>query len=273
MIQRKLEKYQNKVNKIINMLNIYNLNLLGGAGSLPPGLVYPQEPSCSISNSSTKIIKAHGALNGKQFLLHNGTNIITLVEVGETCPFSELVETQLTIFYESGRTLFTENDTTNTLTEDAKLFIDRIDSSMMTFGIDERTGDRLKFRDKYIIKNHVGTVEGLSVNDSLLSFRGPYCNDASCSINCINRNHMGTITSKRNVKPLWYGEKETTDGAGRPTKVLIKYPIGDVLLSDLIYKEGQGTYILFSCRSLVSGLSSASVKLTRETSDLPRYAH
>lgn len=268
MSKRKLEKYENKINKIINILKTYNTNLSGGDGSFPPGLVYPQEPTCSISTSSTKIIKAHGALTGKQFSLREGTNIITLVAVGDTCPFSELIETHLTIFYESGKTLFTENDTTNILTDDAKLFIERFDSSRLTFGIDEKTGDRLKFADKYVIRNHVGTIEGLLVNDSVLSFTGPHCNDASCSINCINKNDLGIITSTRNVKPMWYGNKKTTDGAGRSTEKLMHYPINSVLLSDLIYKEGQGTYILFSCRSFVSGMPTASVKLTRQTSNL-----
>jgi hypothetical protein len=268
MSKRKLEKYENKINKIINILKTCNTNLLGGAGSFPPGLVYPQEPTCSISTSSTKIIKTHGALTGKQFSLREGTNIITLVAVGDTCPFSELIETHITLFYESGKTLFTENDTTNVLTDDAKLFIERFDSSRLTFGIDEMTGDRLKFRDRYVIRNHVGTVEGLLVNDSVLSFTGPHCNDVSCSINCINRDSVGIITSTRNVKPMWYGNKETTDGAGRPTEKLMHYPINNVLLSDLIYKEGQGTYILFSCRSFIPGVPAVAVRSMRQTSDL-----
>lgn len=252
MYRHKLEKYKDKINKIVDVMS-------GGSDTLPIGLAYPQEPTCNISPLSTKIIKAHGALTGEQFLIYEGVRIITVVNVGELCPLSEIIETNLTHFYERGYTLFTDNDTTNILTENGSHFLSWA-NTYLRFG----DGDG----DTYQIRNHVGTASGLIVNDSKLSFIGAGCGREACSINCINKKIDGKVTIVPNKIPMWYGYKNISDRKDVVDIKLVYYPVERILLKELIKKEGPGTYILFACRSFDEGLPESVKRLVRQTSSL-----
>ena len=248
MYRHKLEKYKDKINKIVDVMS-------GGSNTLPIGLEYPQEPTCNVSPLSTKIIKAHGALTGEQFLIYEGVQIITLVKVGDACPLSEIVETNLTRFYERGYTLFTDNDTTNILTDKASDFLAWVNT-------------KLPYGNTYQIRNHVGTASGLKVNDSILSFIGAGCGRAACSINCINKKiDTGKVTVVPNKIPMWYGYKNISDRRDVVDIKLIYYPIERISLKELIEKEGPGTYILFACRT-IEGLPEGVQRLVRQTSRL-----
>lgn len=242
MYRHKIKKYKSKINKITK-------NMIGGGGTIPDGLVYPQEPTCDISSTSVKIIKAHGALTGHQFKIYEGVRIITVVRAGTACPFSEAVETNLTAYYRRGYTLFTNGDTTNTVSERGAGFISWLN-------------EKTPFGKDYEMRNHVGTEDGLLVNDTILSFVGTGCSKEACSINCIIKKDDEVLSFIPNKIPMWYGYKNISG-----VSELTYYPIENILLSELVRKEGMGTYILFVCRSYDT-LPEPAREMIRRTSRL-----
>jgi len=184
----------------------------------------------SCCDGQTKIVKAHGAMTPIPFFIPEGVNVITLTVLGQSILRSSEIDKSLNHLYNSGRTLFKNNDTSTEKTRTATDMEQLWNSQAIASGKDYR----------FYFKNHVGPQK---INNMTLCFTGVGCNEDTCSIDCYNEGHL----TKSSCDPRKRGMDSLT-------------------LEELIQREGSGTYIIRSCRYLSGSLPEASVKFMRQIS-------
>ena len=235
----------NYYNKYLKYKNKYLQLKNQKGGILPPGLLMPIIPLCySSNNSSSKIIiKAHGILNGKQFNLSSGINLITLTEIGNSVVLNGKFDRNIKDFYaENKYTIFKNNDTSLEKT------LEGLNLEKTLNMVDEN----IKF------KNHVGGPD-VRVNDMMLQL---ICGGDMCSIDCIS--NFSPFSSDKKPKTETFNPRfsfKDRDG-----------PITHILLSDFIHRTIGGTYdmppsiltnytfIVIACRTFSLDLSKKNIE-------------
>lgn len=235
-----LDKNRNYKNLYYKYKKKYlELKQKAGAGasksiSEPNETLLPLTPCCA--SHDTIIIKSHGSLTNNPekypmtFTLPEGANLITLTQINNNCPLNVYFDNEIKSFYESGYTIFENNDKSTTKTEQGNAL-------------------EITFKRRYPninIRNHVGPIE---VNNHILSFDGN-CNVNKCSIDCIGKD----IPSVTNC--LYKNTKNEN--------------IKTVTLEKIIYDyEGwlNKSYILIACRPIPEGTPDELIKRIRQTSN------
>ena len=232
--QGALESVEKVVNsKFVNskFVNSKFVNSAKKGGKIPTNLLFPQNPICY---ESTKIIRSHGLVINDSFKIPENVSIITVTELGNTCPLSQRIDSEIYKFYLAGNTIFENNDNSNILTENGKL----LQNSMA--GI-------------ILFKNHVGPC---TVNNLMLDFKQSFCSTSEgipCAIDCITKKN-NKISANKNIIPKWY----TKSGYEN---------IEQIKLSDFIMYNGYNcTYIVIACRSFNSSITLEGIKLARQIS-------
>jgi hypothetical protein len=228
-----------------------NLFLNKKGGSIPNNLLFPQKPYCL---GSTTIIRSHGKIIKEQFDIPKNVNIITLKELGNKCPLNPYMDMEIFNFYESGNTIFEDNDKSYTLTYNGKRLQDRLNNfgGNVKFEDNDNSSSKPNRRNLYsiIFKNHVGPIK---VNNFELNFTGIGCTttlNPNCAIDCIN-NKNGTITTSRNIIPKWHTKRGLIN-------------VENIKLNELIgYNGYNSSYIVIACRGFDSNFTPRSTALAR----------
>ena len=221
------------VEKVVNFkfVNSKFVNSLKKGGNPLTNLLFPQATICY---GSTKIIRSHGSVIDDPFQIPENVNIITVTELGNTCPLSQKIDSRIFDFYSDGNTIFENNDNSNSLTENGKLLQNSMTGSVL-------------------FKNHVGPC---TVNNLMLDFKQSFCSKSigiPCAIDCITKKN-DIISTKKDIIPKWH----TKNGYQNIEKIK---------LSDFIMYNGYNcTYIVIACRSFNSSITTTGVKLARQIS-------
>jgi len=232
----------NYKSKYIKYKNKY-LNLLKGGFKNKD---IDKEQEAETSNYQTKYIKAHGSIvAGETFLLPEGCNVITLTDIDIN--IYALPEYDAIIKYHlyQNDELFLDNNLTYIKTDKCKIL-----ENYLNYYTNLRKKTGLK---TFNIRNHVGPM---TMNEMYLNFSEDPCDEFRCSIDLYNPQLSPYVRIQENVKLNWLAKN------GNERKNLNSY-----FLSDLIEKEGSGTYIIKSCRGISSSLPQAAA-LARQISDL-----
>lgn len=198
---------------------------------------------------STYIIKGHGVSEGMPFKIYDGVRVIFLVNYGDTCPISDKLDIMLNDIYEiEGKTIFKDRDTQPILSEEGE---DLSNMSLYKY----RSKTPIFIKPKIKIGTHVGTL----INDVLINFKFTPCDSSQeenertdCGIDCYQYNEK----TKQNKR---LGKKTI------PVKLYTKDEKLDYIkLSEIIERQGKGTYILRTCRA-ETGNNLKLVELRRKT--------
>ena len=188
-------------------------------------------------DDTVKIFNLHGDINFDDnsdvtFTIPPKTSIITITSVGDKCPLAYRFRQQFTEFYKSNKTLFKENDTSKLLTEDGNMFETHIQSKWSKSIYEGKTHNY-----SYTFKNH---LEGEEMNNFNYSWTGKECyhlGKSQCSMNCLTFDKENKFI---NIKEDCVHNIYSETGALKR----------NFTLKDLVDYNGNGVYIILSCRSL-----------------------
>jgi len=210
-----------------------------------------------------KFFKGHGIiLSGEPFLLKEGYNVITLTEnninLSTLVEYDKVIDRYLKNYY-----IFENENTSPIKTREGQELEDalnRLTQKAMTDLVDVLDDEQMDIINRTVIniRNHVGPIP---MNEMMLNVSQRPCDDKSrpnlCGID--GYNYKGE-SFKIGIDLRWLDRHPKGMPKHRPS----------FSLSDLIEKEGPGTYIIRSCRKLDrQGLDEESISkvtLTRQTS-------
>lgn len=174
-------------------------------------------------------------------MLPEGSNVITVGEVGLTCPYEKFIKEDIIKYFKQNKNLFEENS--SDLTTPGKHFRDYLQGKL---GL-----------HPFELKIHRGDGKK-EMNDFYLNFnntKSPCEDDSICNITCVKypreeqicdrKDKIGTQSQEEG------GHTPLTDEEYRKDAVEYNYPISsnNFLLSQLINISPEGgTYILITCR-------------------------
>jgi hypothetical protein len=254
-------KYKSTVNNVISYQEIENCKLselikkegvgtyiIRACETIPPIIGPIQIPETS--NYNTKYIKSHGMMTCSEFDIPFGVNVITLINLDETLPVMQVYDSHIERFL-NDYDLFENNNTTKIKTKECK---------DLEKYLDEKIYDQT---NKHImnIRNHVGPIK---INDIELNFEQEPCNDYTCTI-------MGFKPKSKefpkniSLRPTWKMIEKGFDGIN--DNIIPSTKLNIYNLSDLINKEGAGTYIIRACRAIPKKTCEETRRFMRQTSD------
>lgn len=221
---------------------------------LAGSFIGPPSPICRNSDVySTYIVKGHGISNSDPFYIYEGVRIIYLVNYGDTCPISKDLDQELIDIYElQGGTLFEDRDSSEVLTSYG------MNLSEMEYQTSDGGSYTLNPKIK-IGRGYWGENGGTLVNDVTINFDNYPCNTTQieshkndCGIDCYYfRNNRGVRKGHNQIPREGLGY----EGSRR---------LGSIKLSEIIERQGIGTYIVRACRSEQGELGSPPVMLRRQ---------
>jgi len=221
------------------------LDLLGG---------YKNEAFHSIQNRetsgyATKLVKGHGSITGGQtFILPEGCNVITLTDADLSIHALSVYDAIIKFYLSKNYELFENNNRSYKKLESCKKLEDAL--NLFTKIIPGNT-------DIFNIRNHVGP---LKINEMRFNFTEEPCNIGNCSIDLYNPIYKVLAPIRENVRLNWLINRKQN------TEIIQKSEVTDTYyLSELIEKEGSGTYIIRSCRNILPNIPPV-VKLAKQTS-------
>ena len=228
-------------NKYFKYKNKYLNDKLGGYKS--PAIISPQVSETE--HYQTKFVKGHGGIIGGQtFELPKGCNVITLTDVDVNVSALEIYDAIIKFFLSKNIDLFENNNSTYIKTFDC----DKMEKLLNIVG----TSCNFETPTVFNIRNHVGPVV---MNEMLFNFSDPPCDIEKCSIDLYNPSFSPYVPIKENLRLEWELRNRTR-----------RVVLNSYYLSDLIEREGKGTYIIRSCRK-INARTETQIELVRQVSN------
>lgn len=195
----------------------------------------------------TKFIKGHGTvIAGETFLLPEGCNVITLTDVDVNVAALEIYDAIIKFFLSKNIELFKNNNSSYNKTLDCE----QMEKLLNMVGVSCNIANPTTFN----IRNHVGPIQ---MNEMGFEFTEEPCDINKCSIDLYNPLYAPLVPYKENVRLRWNVKSTVVE----KQTILNSY-----YLSELIEKEGKGTYIIRSCRK-IANISRIYAPMARQISN------